>query len=174
MEQKASFWKPALIYSAIMGFVSILFSVIFYIMGLSMANWNQWVTALISLAVFIYCLLAYRKEYLGGYATFKQIFLMALVIGIIATILSTINSYILMGIVDTELVDKMKLVQEEKIMNNPRIPESTYDMVLERMERMFTLKRMLVIGFLSGIFMNTIIGLIAAAFIKKEETPAEL
>jgi len=174
MEQKASFWKPALIYGAILGFVSILFGVIFYIANLYTAGWTQWVSMIISLAVMIYCLLAYRNEYLGGYGTYTQIFLMALTIGVIATILSSIYSYILMGIIDTELLDKMRLVQEEKILSNPRIPDSAYEVVQERMDKSFTLKRVLVMGTIGGIVGNAVIGLIAAAFIKKEETPAEL
>jgi len=65
-EVKAPFWKPALIYGAIVGFVGILIGVIFYIMDLTTKNWSQWVSSLIALAVLIYCLVAYRKEYLGG------------------------------------------------------------------------------------------------------------
>jgi cation transport ATPase len=171
---KAAFWKPALIYGAIVGFVGILFGVIFYIMGLSTKNWSQWISSLIALAVLIYCLVAYRKEYLGGFASFGQIFLMALVIGIVATILSTIYSYILMGVIDPELIDKLKLVAEEKITSNPRIPENYYDIAMERLDKQFTLNRMLVMGAIMGPIMYAIIGLIAAAFIKKEETPADM
>jgi len=172
MEQKASFWKPALIYGAILGFVSILFGVIFYIANLYTSSWTQWVSMIISLAVMIYCLLAYRNEYLGGYGTYTQIFLMALAIGVIATILSSIYSYILMGIIDTELIDKMRLVQEEKLMS--KFPESAHEVIQERLDKSFQLNRMMVTGLIGGIIGNAVVGLIAAAFIKKEETPAEL
>ncbi len=174
MEEKASFWKPALIYGAIIGFVSILFGVIFYIMGLATKNWTSWISTLITLAVLIYCLVSYRKEYLGGFATFGQIFLMALVVGIISTILNMVYTYVLMGVIDTELIERMKLVAEERIMNNPRIPENVYDTVLERLDRSMTLKRIMIMGSVAGVVMNAVIGLIAAAFIKKEDTPAVL
>ena len=170
-ETKTPFWKPALIYGAIVGFVSILLGVILYIMGLTTQNWVSWITSLITLAVLIYCLVAYRKEYLGGFASYGQIFLMALMIGIISTILSTLYSYILMGIIDPELIDKIKLAAEEKIMTNPRIPESYQDVALERLDKQMTLQRMLIMGAVGGIVINAVIGLIAAAFIKKEEAP---
>ena len=170
---KTPFWKPALIYGAIVGFVSILLGVILYILGLTTKNWVSWVTSLITLAVLIYCLVAYRKEYLGGFASYGQIFLMALVIGIISTIFSTLYSYILMGLIDPDLIDKIKLVAEERIMSNPRIPESYHDVALERLDKQMTLKRMLIMGAVAGIAINAIVGLIAAAFIKKEETPLD-
>jgi amino acid transporter len=173
-EVKAPFWKPALIYGAIVGFVGILIGVIFYIMDLTTKNWSQWVSSLIALAVLIYCLVAYRKEYLGGFASYGQIFLMALVIGVVATILSTIYSYILMGIIDTELIDKLRIVAEEKITNNPKIPENYYDIAMERLDKQFTLNRMLIMGSIGGTVIYAIIGLIAAAFIKKEESPADM
>ena len=175
MEEKAKapFWKPALIYGAIVGFVSILIGVVFYIMDLSTKGWVNWVTGLITLAVLIYCLIAYRNEYLGGFASYGQIFLMAVMIGVISTILSTIYSYILMGVIDTELLDKLRLVQEEKLLSNPRIPESAHDTVLARLDKSMTLKRVLIMGAIMGPVMNAIIGLIAAAFIKKEENPVD-
>ena len=78
-----------------------------------------------------------------------------------------------MGMIDPELIDKIKLVAEEQIMSNPRIPESYQDTALERLDKQMTLKRMLIMGAVGGIVINTIVGLIAAAFIKKEESPLD-
>lgn len=171
MEKKTSILKPALIYGAIVGFVGILLGVIFYVMDLATANWTQYVTMVIGIVVLAYCLVAYRKEYLGGFATFGQIFLMALLIGVVSTILSTIYSYFLFNVIDTELIDKIRLVAEERIMNNPKIPESMVDDIIERMAKNFEPKRMLTMGLIVGIIVNAVLGLILAAFIKKEETP---
>ncbi len=173
MEKKASFWKPALIYGAIVGFVGILLGVIFYIMDLATANWTSYLSMVVGIAVLAYCLVAYRKEYLGGFAKFGQIFVMALVIGIISSIITTIYSYVLYTFIDPELIDKIKLVAEEKMMNNPRIPENMLDDMIERMAKNFEPKRMLTMGLIFGIVGNAIIGLILAAFIKKEENPVD-
>jgi hypothetical protein len=164
---KAPFWKPALIYGAILGFAGILLNVIFYLMNLSVERWAQWISLVITILVMVYCLVAYRKEYLGGYATFGQIFLMALVIGIISTLLGTIYTYLLYTVIDPELIEKVKLVTQERIMNNPRIPESMYEDVLARIDRSMTPERMTRNALLFGPIVNAIIGLILAAFIKK-------
>ncbi len=169
---KAPFLKPALIYGAIVGFVSILFGVIFYIMDLSLKGWSNWVTMLITWIVLIYCLTAYRKEYMGGFASYGQLLLMAVMIGVIAALLNAVYTYVLHGMIDHELLDKMRLVQEEKILSNHRIPESAHETVIARLEKSFTLKKVLINGTIAWIVFNTIVGLIAAAFIKKEETPA--
>jgi hypothetical protein len=42
------------------------------------------------------------------------------------------------------------------------------------MAKQFELKRMLIMTFIAGVVTNAILGLILAAFIKKEETPADL
>ena len=171
MEQSANapFWKPALIYGAILGFVSILLGVIFYFLNLSTQSWVGWVSIIISIAVMTYCLVAYRNEYLGGYASFGQIFVMALVIGIIASILSTVYTYVLYNYIDPDLIEKIRLMAEERVMNNPRIPESMYEDIMDRMEDRFTPSRMTRMALTWGVVGNAIIGLILAAFIKKNQ-----
>ena len=62
---------------------------------------------------------------------------------------------------------------EEKMMNNPRIPENMVDDMIERMAKNFEPRRMLTMALIGGIVVNAIIGLILAAFIKKEETPVD-
>jgi cation transport ATPase len=171
---KSPFWKPALIYGAIVGFIGILLSVIFYIADLYTKNWANWVQFLIAIIVLIYCLSAYRKEHLGGYASYGQIFLMALVIGVISSILSSLYSYILFTVIDPELVDKMRMIAEERIINNPRIPESYYDAAMERLDKQFTVNRMVTMGLIFGPVLYAIVGLIAAAFLKKEEETGEV
>ena len=174
MEEKAKapFWKPALIYGAIVGFVGILIGLVFYFLNMSTDSWTGYVTMAIGLAILVYCLVAYRNEYLGGFASFKQIFLMALVIGIISSIISAAYTYILYTVIDPGLIDKLRIVTEEKLMSNPRIPESMYDGLFEKMEARFTAAKMATMALIWGPIVNAIIGLIIAAFVKKEETPA--
>jgi ABC-type multidrug transport system permease subunit len=169
---KAPFWKPALIYGAIVGFVGILVGVIFYVMDLMTESWVQWISLLISVVVLVYCLTMYKRDYLGGYASYGQIWKMTIVIGVFATILGAIYGYILMGVIDPELVDKLKLAQEQKILNNPRIPEGYMDTALERLDKQMEIGRMTVMQLIFGPVMYAIVGLVLAAFIKKNN-PAD-
>lgn len=167
---KAPFWKPALIYGAILGFVSVFLSLVFYFIGLSTANWVNWINMLVGIVLLVYLMLQYRKEYLGGYASFGQIFLMVLVsAGIISTIIGAVYGYLLYTVIDPGLLDQVKIVAEEKIMSNSRIPESMYDDIFERMEKRTTAAYITKMALIAGPIINAIIGLIVAAFLKKEE-----
>jgi len=173
---KAPFWKPALIYGAILGLVSVFMSLVFYFIGMATVNWTGYVTMLVGLVLLVYLMIQYRNVHLGGYASFGQIFVMVLVsAGIIATIISAIYTYVLYTVIDPGLVDQIRIVAEEKIMSNSRIPESMYDDILERMEKKMNVRYMIRMALIIGPVINAFIGLIVAAFIKKEKditTPA--
>jgi hypothetical protein len=48
-----------------------------------------------------------------------------------------------------------------------------YDDMMERVERNMGLTRLTIMGFISALVLNTVIGLVISAFVKKEqETPA--
>jgi len=167
---KAPFLKPALIYGAIIGVVTVFVSLVFYFLGMTSDRWTNWVGSLITLVLLIYLMIQYRKEYLGGYASFGQIFVMVLVsAGIVAVIINTVYTYLLFTVIDPGLLEQMRVMAEERIMNNPRIPESMYDDMFERMEKTFQVPRMIRLGLIGGVAINVILGLIIAAFLKKEE-----
>jgi hypothetical protein len=167
---KAPFWKPALIYGAILGFVSVFISLVFYFIGMSTEGWTNWVNMLIGLILLVYLMIQYRNVYLGGYASYGQIFVMVLVsAGIISTIIGAVYQYFLFTVIDPGLLDQVKIIAEERIMSNSRIPESMYDDILERIEKRTTVAYMTKIALIIGPVLNAFIGLIVAAFIKKEQ-----
>lgn len=172
MEEKAKvpFLKPALIYGLILGFVSVFLSLVFYFIGMATASWTNWVNWGVSIALLVYLMIHYRNNYLGGYASFGQIFLMVLVsAGIVSTIIGIIYQYLLFTHIDPGLLDQVRIVAEEKIMSNSRIPESMYDDLLERIDKTTTVAYMTKMGLIFGPVVNAFIGLIVAAFIKKEK-----
>ena len=176
MEEKTSvpFLKPALIYGAILGFVGIVMSLIFYFLDLTFKSWTQWIGLAVGIVVLVYCLIAYRNEYLGGYASYGRMFLMALAIGFISSVLGALFAYLLYTVIDPELLEKSKIFAQEQIVNNPRFPESMHDDLFERIERNTSLSGVVRNAILWGTIIYAIIGLIAAAFVKKEEPTADM
>ena len=170
-QTKTPLLKPALIYGLISGFIGILVSVIFYVMGLTLETWVGLVSLAIGIIVLVYLLITYRNEYLGGFASFGQIFIMGLIIGIISSIISAAYTYLLYTVIDPDLVEKMRIAAEEKIMNTSRIPESMYDDLFEKMEKRMQPSKLAIMGLILGPILNAIISLIIAAFVKKEENP---
>jgi hypothetical protein len=167
---KAPFWKPALIYGVILGIVSVFISLVFYFIGMATVSWTGWVTMLVGLVLLVYLMIQYRNVHLGGYASYGQIFVMVLVsAGIIATIISVLYQYVLFTFIDPGLLDQAKIAAEERIMSNSRIPESMYDDLIEKVDKRTTVAFLTKRGLILGPIMNAIIGLIVAAFIKKEK-----
>jgi len=173
MEEKAkgSFWKAALIYGAIVGFISILLGVIFYVLNLQFKLWAGIVALLVSIVVVVYCLKAYRDEYLGGFASYGKLLVMTLAIAVVSSLLSVVYTFVLVNYIDTEYVEKTKQYTIERMMENPRIPEAQLDRYIERIENKTTKARALRQPLIGGIIFTFIIGLIAAAFLKREENP---
>lgn len=173
MEEKAkgSFWKAALIYGAIVGFISILLGVIFYVLNLQFKLWAGIVALLVSIVVVVYCLKAYRDEYLGGFASYGKLLVMTLAIAVVSSLLSVAYTYVLVNYIDTEYVEKAKQYTIERMMENPRIPEAQLDNYIERIESKTTKARSIRQPLIGGIIFTFIIGLIAAAFLKREENP---
>ena len=168
---KAPFWKPAFIYGGLLGLLSIFLGLVFYFLGLSTESWVGYIGMAIGIVALVYILLHYRKEYLGGFASFGQMFFMAFMVGVISAIINAAYTYVLYTVIDPGLIDIIKIAAEEKIMSNPRIPESMYDSIFERMEKRMSAQRMTIMAVIGGIVINTILGLIIAAFVKKEEAP---
>ncbi len=169
-QAKAPFWKPALIYGAILGLVSVFISLVFYFIGMATVNWTSWVNMLVGIVLLVYLMIQYRNVHLGGYASFGQIFVMVLVsAGIVSTIIGALYQYLLFTAIDPGLVDQIRIAAEEKIMSNSRIPESMYDDIMERMEKRMNVGYMVKMALIFGPIVNAIIGLIIAAFIKKEK-----
>lgn len=159
-----------MIYGAILGVIGIVLSLVFYFLNLYTKGWTSWVSLLITIVVLSYCLVAYRNEYLGGYASFGRIFVMGLVIGIIAAILSALWGYLLYTVIDPDLMEKVRVVTEERLLNNPRISDSMYEATMERLDRQ-TPGRTFIMGLIMGTVTNAIFSLIVAAFVKKEQSP---
>ena len=175
MEEKAKnpVFKAALIYGGIFGVAIILLSVILEVLGLTYKMWASYMSIPIVILLLVYALTAYKKEYLGGYAKFEQLMLMTLLMALFAAVISTIYSFVFMTWIDPDMLDKLKNVQYDMLMKNPRMTEEAIDTSLEIFEKMKSKPLMLLFGFLGTYFRVIIWGLIIAAFVKKKN-PAEI
>ncbi len=176
MEEKAKnpAIKAGLIYGAIIGFVSIVISVVLDLLGLTYETWAGLISILIAIGLVVYSLRAYRNEYLDGFAKYDQLLLMTIFMAFVSAVLTTTYSAINITLIDPDALEKMFNMAYDKIANNPRITEDMLDMIVERMESKFTIGRVITQGFFGGYVMTVLIGVIAAAFIKKtQDGPAE-
>jgi len=178
MEKKnTSVLYNGLIWGLILGFVSIIFSVVLYMFD-QFANQSLSLIGLaLSIVILIFAYKSFRDQVRGGVLPFST----ALGFGVIAFLVSSIMSgaytVVLLEVIDPELIDKIKEAAIEKGIERSggRAPAEAIEEGMEMMSFMFKPLWMAIMGVFSGTFMGTIISLIMSAIFKREEDPnAEL
>lgn len=156
MEEKpVSLMKSSLTYGIYLGIVSILLSVVLYVFGLTFETWVQYASYPITIAAIVWAQLAYRKS-LGGEMTYGQALSIGLMTVIFSSVLSAIYTYLLFAVIDPSLQEQMRLVTEQRIVEQGKVPEEQLDTVVEMMTK-FQKPWIMAI---SVVFMSAILGLI--------------
>lgn len=158
MEEKpVSLMKSSLTYGIYLGIVSILFSVVLYVLGYTFEKWVQYASYPITIGAIIWAQFAYRKS-LGNEMTYGQALGIGIMTVVFASVLSAIYTYILFAFIDPSLQEQLRLVTEQRIVEQGNVPEEQLDTVVEMMTKFQKPWIMAV----SVIFMSAIIGLIVS------------
>lgn len=167
MEQKpASLWKSSLTSGIYLGIVLILLSVILYVAGLTFETWVQYISYPVLIAGAVYAQLSYRKS-LGGEMTYGQALGVGLMAIIFASVLSSIYAYILYTVIDPGLMEQLRMMTEQRIIEQGKVPEEQLDMVMNMTMKFQTPPIIAIMGILGGALIGLIISLITAIFTKK-------
>jgi len=171
MEQKpASLLKSSLTSGIYIGIVLILVSVILYVANLTFETWAQYVTLPVIILGAVYAQLNYRKS-LGGEMTYGQALGAGVLALIFASVLSSIYVYLLYTVIDPSLLEQVRIVTEQRIVEQG-IPEEQLDQVIEMSMRFQQPGIMAIMGVVMGALFGLIISLITAIFTKKN--PSEV
>lgn len=173
MEQKnTSVFYNALIWGVIIGLLSIIYSVILYVMNQATNNTLGMLGIIILVAGLVIALLNYRNSVLGGYISFGTAFGFCVLVAVFATLISSIYGYIQLTVIDPGLQDKVFETAMEKAMEKGATEDQLND--LEGItRRLMSPGFMMIIGFVQIILASTVLSLIIAAIFKKNG-PEEL
>ena len=163
----SEFLNPALLYGGILGIFTLIHSAIISMLDLNFSTYNQIINYIIPVVGLIYCLKAYRKEYLGGIMSYNHALRMAYAIMIITGIITAIYTFIYISYINPDYFREAELVMEEKLLNKGMYP----DMIEKAMEisaRMRTVKWAVLGSLLFYLVYGGIVSLIVSAFMKKE------
>ena len=167
-------------YGAILGGISIVLVVLFYVVSLSFLGSYKFIGLflLIGLGLVIYAGINYRNE-VGGYLTFGKAYMHGFAVFAISGIIGTVFSMILYHVVDTELSQKMTdtIIQNtEEMMQNFGAPQDSIDQAVngmrEEMPGNFTIGG-LAYGYVKGLIWYAVIALLTSLFVRKSE-PVEM
>lgn len=166
--------QPVIVkWGLISAIVSIIFQLISSLIGFgSMA----FVLTLLNLGISIYLLIMAvrvdRDEQLGGYASFKRVFLLTFAIIMISTIITQVFSYVYMNFINPSAADAA-LESAKAIMEKFNMPEERMDKALEEASANIKSPMNIVKTSLWAAVIGAIIAAIYAAAMKKEKAMFE-
>jgi len=158
--------KNALTYGLILGGISIVYSLILWVFGLTLNKPLSYVSMIFSLGVMFYGTKVYRDKYLGGFMSYGKAYTSNFLIGLYASIIGTIYTFILFKYIDPTLLNTIKDTAIEAAMQkNPNISQED----LEKSMGFFMTPLFMTFSTLfAGVFGSAIIALIVSFFHKKE------
>ncbi len=170
METKAQ--SPAgnaLLYGAIVGVISILYTLILYLANLYMINWLQYISLIFMIGGMVLGTLNYREKIAGGYLTYGKAFLSNFLIGLFAAILSSIFFFFYVKYINTGLIDEMMEVGRQKMEAAGNLSEEQLDKAVSIQSKFMSPVVMTLTGIVFNAFVSVVLGLIVALFLKKED-----
>src|SRR3989304_4526424 len=142
MEKKPSLLQFTMTYGAILGIVSIIFSVILYITGYMPYNFKRMgVTLLINLVILIVFMVmgtrTYRDKILNGTISYGRTLLIAMLIVAFSTIIGSIYTFVFNLFIDPEYVNKVFEATKSSLydsLSNMGLPEAQIEQSIDRIE----------------------------------------
>lgn len=171
MEQNVNVWKANLTNGLIMGLIGIVFSLVVYFLDLTFNKSIGYIFLLISVFLLYYFIKSYRDNYLHGQITYGQSVGAGVIIFLYYAIISSIFTYILYTVIDTDLTNKLLAYTEEQTIKSGKVPEGSIDTVMAFQKKFLKPGIMVPVGFFINMFFGTIISLIVSIFTKKEGNP---
>jgi len=169
MEKKnTSLFVNALIWGVIIGLVSVVYSVILYMLDLALNTALGYAGLIIVIAGLAIAMKNYRDHVLDGILPFGKAFGFGVLIILISAFISGIYVFLLYSIIDPDLIRKAIDASAERMLEQG-LSEDQVEQALEVTRRIMKPAIM----FISGLFVNLLVGvvlsLIMAAIFKKEE-----
>lgn len=165
-ERPVSLMKSSLTYGIYLGIVTILFSVVVYVLGFTFEKWVQYSTYPIIIIGIVLAQLSYRKA-LGGEMSYGQALGVGIMTVIFSSVLGAIYTYLLYAVIDPSLQEQLRLATEQQIIEQGKVPEEQLDMVIEMATKFQKPAIMALFAIFGGAFMGLIISLITSIFTKK-------
>jgi hypothetical protein len=169
MENKnTSVLVNALIWGAIIGLVSIVYSVILYMLDQTLNKVLGYFGFIILIAGLAYGMKSYRDNVLDGVLPFGKAFGFGILVVLVSGVIGGIYGYLLYTVIDPDLIGKVMDMQSEQMLERG-LPEAQVEQAIEVTKRFITPGFMMISALVVNLLMGGILSLIVAAIFKKEE-----
>lgn len=170
MEKKnPSVLMNALTWGVIIGLISIVYSVVLYMLNQSFNRALGYAGIIILIAGLAFAMKNYRDSVLEGIMPFGKAFGFGVLIVVVSGLLGSIYTYLLYTVIDPELQQKLMEFSAEKMLESGRVTEDQLEQTMEFTKKFMSPVYLTVSGFIMNCIFGTIVSLIVAAIFKKEE-----
>ncbi len=159
----------ALRYGLIYSGINIFFSLIMFVTDLNRAGLD-WLNSLVGLIIPVVCIYLAVKEYKagveGGYMKFSEVFKKGILICLVGGVIVAGYLVLYTSVIDPDFMDFMMQQQVEK-MQEQGMSEDMIEMAINQSAKFQTPFWMFTWGLLGSLIMGSIVSLIMAAVLKK-------
>jgi hypothetical protein len=162
-----SLGKNALNYGLILGGISVVYSILLWVLGQFMNKPLGYVGLLFTIGVMFYGTKEYRDKHLGGFMTYGKAFTSNFLIGLYSAIIGTIFSFILFKYLDPKLIETIKETAIDTAMQ--KNPSMSQEQLESSMSFFMSPIFITISALLGGAFFAAILALLVSIFHKKEQ-----
>jgi hypothetical protein len=170
MESNISIWKANLNNGLILGFTAAIYTLIIYFFDLIFNAYQGYVFYIIQTVLLFVLIKAYRENFKHGVITYGQAVTSGIIISLYTAVIYAAFIYILYAFIDPSLVNKQLAFVEETFIK-AGVPQNFIDSGLEMQKKFLQPAIYAPTRLVSNFFGGTILTLIIAIFIKKENNP---
>ena len=173
--QKASVKKIALPYGAVLGLITILLSVIVYVMGLTYEQpWWQGALGFVAMIICILIGIKTFKKDNAGFLSLGEALKVGLAISLIAAIFGVIFNLIFMTVIEPDFIPNMLAATEDNMLEeNSNMTQEQIDMAMGITETMMSPAIISAMAIIMTLFFGFIISLITG-LVMKVNRPAHI
>lgn len=167
--QPTSIKKIALNYGVLLALISIILQVVSYVMDAHIDRpwWVSFVQLLISIAIIVLGLRAFKMEN-GGFLSFFQAIKTGLAISVVAAIISVVFNYIFITYIDPDFIQKTLDFTREQMQETPNLSEEQIEMSMEMSTKFMTPWIMSAFSIIATLFFGFVISVLAGLALRKD------
>jgi len=150
------------------GAVSIISSLVSYLLGMSDNKLMQYVGLIMILAIIVMAMFEQRSKIGNGFACFSDLFKVGLLVGLIIAVFSAIWSIVYFNYIDTEFMGRL-LLKTEIELENQGLSDKDIKNAMEMTKKFMTPVYMMIMGFASTLITSGFVSLVSALVIKNNK-----
>ena len=163
---EVSLGKNALNYGLILGGISVVYSILLWVMGQTTNKSLGYISLLFSIGVMYYGTKSYRDKHMGGFMTYGKAFSSNFLIGLYSAIIGTIFTFILFKYLDPNLLVTIKETAIDAAMQ--KNPNLTSEQLESSLSFFMSPVFITISALLGSAFFAAILALLVSIFHKKE------